>query len=311
MGEPLAVILGAGPVGRTVGKTFYERGIPVRYVTRRGTPVAGAESVAADVRDAAALTKAATGATILVHAVGVPYQDWPREFPPIQTAVLAAAEATGAVAVFAENLYSYDASKMPLRETTPEVPSTRKGALRLVLSNQWREAHHAGRIQGVAVRASDYFGPGATQSPNSHVGARFFPPLETGKPLAFLGNPDATHSYTYLPDYARALVEVALDPDAWGRAWIAPSLEPTTARNVAQRFAAEAGLSVRVTRLPKPLLTVMGMFSPLVREVVEMLYQFEKEFTVDASAFEARFGWKATEWNQAVKETWASHRAGE
>jgi len=262
------------------------------------------------VRDPLALTQAAAGATILVHAVGVPYQDWERELPLIQAAVLAAAERTGAVAVFAENLYSYAATPMPLGESSPEVPPTRKGALRLRLSNQWLNAHRSGRVKAVSVRASDYFGPGATTSPNSHFGTRFFPGLEAGKPVAFLGNPDAAHSFTYLPDYARALVDVALQPEAWGRTWISPTMAPSTARAVAGLFAARAGRPVKVGRLPSAMVKVLGLFSPMLREVGEMLYQFERNFTVDSSAFEARFGWKATALNQAVSQTWAAHQKG-
>lgn len=308
MTKPLAVILGAGPVGLAVGKLFLERGHSVRFVTRSGNPVtlAGTETRAADVRDPAALTAACHGASVLVHAVGVPYQDWSREFPSMQTSILAVARSTGAVVVFAENLYSYTADVMPLTEQSSEDPPTKKGALRLSLSHQWLEAHAAGKVKAVSVRASDYFGPGATQSPNSHFGARFFPGLVAGKPVSFLGNPDARHSYTYLPDYARALVDVALDPGAWGRVWVCPSLAPTTARTVAGLFASEAGKAVKVGRLPTPMVKLLGVFNPLIKEVVEMLYQFEREFTVDASAFEGRFAWRATDLNTAVKETWAS-----
>jgi nucleoside-diphosphate-sugar epimerase len=309
MNKPMAVILGAGPVGLAVGSGFAQRGIAVRYVTRSGRPVPGAESVAADVRESSALEEASKGATVLVNAVGAPYQHWERDLPPIQNAVLAAARVTGAVAVFAENLYSYDARVLPLTELSAEVPPTRKGALRLRLSQQWLEAHRSGSVRGVAVRASDYFGPGATRSPNSHFGSRFFPGLEAGKPVAFLGNPDALHSFTYLPDYARALVDVALDSRAWGRSWIAPSLPPTTARTVAGLFAAQAGRAVKVGRLPSTMVKLLGVFDPMIREVVEMLYQFEREFTVDASAWEAHFGWKATELEQAVRDTWAAHKA--
>ena len=307
MNHSVAVILGAGPVGLAVGRTLGERGVAVRYVTRRGLPVTGAESIAADLRDADALAKVAAGASILVHAAGVPYQDWARDLPILQNAVLLAAERTGAVAVFAENLYSYDASKLPITEASPEVPPTRKGALRLALSNQWIEAHRLGRIRGVSIRASDYFGPGATRSPNSQFGARFFPGLERGKTVTFLGNPDASHSYTYLPDFARALADAAVTSGVWGRAWIAPSIGPTTARGLAYRLAAEAGRSVKVGTMPSGLLRALGLFSPMLREVGEMLYQFKSDFTVDASAFEGQFGWKATDLTTAVKETWAAH----
>lgn len=312
MTKPLAVILGAGPVGLTVGRIFLERGHAVRFITRTGRPVSvpGAETRAADVRDPAALANAAQGASVLVHAVGVPYQDWFREFPSMQMSILAVARTTGAVAVFAENLYSYTADTLPLNEGSPEVPPTRKGDLRLSLSRQWLEAHASGSIKGVSVRASDYFGPGATRSPNSHFGARFFPGLQAGKAVAFLGNPDALHSYTYLPDYARALVDVALDPGAWGRVWIAPSLTPTTARKVAEAFGVEAGKPVRVGRLPTLMVKLLGLMNPLIKEVFEMLYQFDREFTVDSTAFENRFGWKATDLNLAVSQTWKAHRNG-
>jgi nucleoside-diphosphate-sugar epimerase len=312
MAKPLAVILGAGPVGLTVGKIFLERGHDVRFVTRSGTPVglAGTDTRACDVRDPAALTTAAQGAAVLVHAVGVPYQDWSREFPSMQSSILAVARSTGAVAVFAENLYSYTADRLPLTEDSSEHPPTKKGSLRLSLSHQWLEAHAAGKVKAVAVRASDYFGPGATQSANSHFGSRFFPGLESGKTVAFLGDPDAQHSFTYLPDYARALVDVALDPGAWGRVWICPSVGPTTARTVASQFATEAGRPVKVGRLPSVMVKLLGLMNPMIKEVVEMLYQFEREFTVDASAFEGRFGWKATDLKAAVAATWASHRSG-
>lgn len=311
MSKPLAVILGAGPVGKAAARVFVERGYEVRFVTRSGQAVGVGETDvrACDVRDPAALTRTTAGASVILHAVGVPYQDWFREFPSMQTSVLAAARSTGAVVVFAENLYSYSTKRLPLTEASEEVPPTKKGELRLALSRQWLDAHAAEKVRAVAIRASDYFGPGATRSPNSHFGARFFPGLEAGKPVALLGNPDVPHSYTYLPDYARALVDVALDPTSWGRAWLAPSMGPTTARTVAEAFARAAGTTVKVGRLPRPMVQMLGWFNPLIREVVEMLYQFEREFTVDASAFEAHFGWKATPLDVAARETWQAHQA--
>jgi nucleoside-diphosphate-sugar epimerase len=307
--KSLAVILGAGPVGVSVAQQFLDRGVAVRFVTRSGRPVGlpGTETVAGDIRDKATLVAASAGATILVHAVGIGYQDWARDLPPMHEAVLATAEATGAVAVFVENLYSYSAGASPLNEASPEVAPTRKGALRKALSEQWLKAHQEGRIRGVSVRASDYWGPGATRTLNSHFGSRFFPELEAGKPVTFLGNPDASHSYTYLPDFARALADVALDPTAWGQIWVSPSLAPTTARTVALKFAQAAGRTVKVGRYPRPVVRLLGLFNPLIREVVEMLYQFEETFTVDASRFEARFGWKATDLDTAVRQTWEAH----
>ncbi|MEI8094624.1 MAG: NAD-dependent epimerase/dehydratase family protein [Spirochaetales bacterium] len=313
MATSLAVILGAGPVGLATAAEFQKRGVSVRFVTRSGKPVTlpGAtqpiETRQADASDAVALARAAEGATILVHAVGLPYPQWAVGLPPLQDAVLQVAEKTGAVVVFVENLYSYDASTLPLTEKTAEVPPTRKGALRLKLSQQWLAQHQAGKVKAVSVRASDYFGPGATRSGNSHFGSRFFPGFEAGKSVAFLGSADAKHCYTYLPDYARALADVALTPDAWGQVWICPSVGPLTAREMTAQFCQVAQIAVKVGTLPKILLQGLGLFDAMIRELGEMLYQFDRPFTLDASAFEARFGWKATPVEVAVADTWKAH----
>jgi nucleoside-diphosphate-sugar epimerase len=313
MAQQLAVILGAGPIGLATAAEFTRRGVAVRFVTRSGKPItldgasAPTETRQADASDATALTKAAEGATILVHAVGLPYPQWKEGLPPLQEAVLKAAEATGAVVVFVENLYSYATDKLPLTEASAEVPVSRKGALRWELSQQWLAAHKAGRVKAVSVRASDYFGPGATRSGNSHLGSRFFPAFEAGKAVAFLGSADARHCYTYLPDYARALVDVSLAPDSWGQVWICPSVGPTSAREMAESLATIAGKAVKVGTLPSFLLKLLGLFDPMIREVYEMLYQFDHDFTLDAAKFEARFGWKATPRDTALAATWKAH----
>lgn len=310
MGEALAVIVGAGPVGRAVGAEFRRRGVSVRFVTRTGTGPEGFETRRAEASDGAALRAACEGATIVVNAVGVAYQRWAELLPPIQTAVLEAAGAHGAVAVFVDNLYSYDGSRMPLTEGTPQTPATRKGALRKQLEDQWKAAHRTGQVRAVAVQASDYFGPGATRADTSHLGSRFFPGFEAGRPVSFLGDPGQPHSMTYLPDFARALADVALSPDTWGRSWICPSVGPTTFRSLAEDLGRVAGKTVKVGTVPKAMLQVLGLFVPMMKEVVEMLYQFEKPFIVDSSAFEARFGWKATAQGEAVRATWEAHQAG-
>jgi len=284
--------------------------VAVRFVTRTGTGPAGFETRQADASDAPGLRAAAEGATILVNAVGAPYHRWAELLPPVQTAVLRAAEATGAVAVFVDNLYGYDGSRMPLTEKTPQTPATRKGALRKALEDQWKAAHRAGKAKAVAVQASDYFGPGATRADTSHLGSRFFPGFEAGKPVQFLGDPGQPHSITYLPDFARALANVALSPESWGQSWICPSVGPTTFRSLAEDLGRLAGKPVKVGSVPRAMLRVLGVFVPVMKEVVEMLYQFEKPFTVDSAAFEARFGWKATGQDEAVRATWEAHRAG-
>ena len=52
-----------------------------------------------------------------------------------------------------------------------------------------------------------------------------------------------------------------------------------------------------------------GLFVPGAREMVEMMYEFEKPFIVDSSKFELAFGMQPTPLRTAVKKTVAWYRA--
>ena len=64
-----------------------------------------------------------------------------------------------------DNLYCYGPPHgLDLVETMPARPSSPKSATRAAMTAALLEAHQAGRIEVAIGRASDYFGPGATNS---------------------------------------------------------------------------------------------------------------------------------------------------
>ena len=56
-------------------------------------------------------------------------------------------------------------------------------------------------------------------------------------------------------------------------------------------------------RAPRVLFQVLGLFDPAMREMVEMLYEFEKPFVLDHSAFAQAFGEDATPLREAIRRT--------
>ena len=52
-----------------------------------------------------------------------------------------------------------------------------------------------------------------------------------------------------------------------------------------------------------------GLFSPRAREAVEVLYQFERPFIMDASKFEHTFGATVTPHREAVRQIVQSAQA--
>jgi nucleoside-diphosphate-sugar epimerase len=155
-------------------------------------------------------------------------------------------------------------------------------------------------VQVAVARGSDYFGPGGLIS---SMGERVFYPLLTGKKVAVLGDPDALHTYTYLPDFGRALVALSENEDAPGKVWHVPSAETLTTRQFLDLAFAEAGLKPRIGTTPKLMLRMAGLFVPDIREAVEMVYQFERPFVLDGSRIEATFGLRVTPVREALRDT--------
>ncbi|MGW2873319.1 NAD-dependent epimerase/dehydratase family protein [Kitasatospora sp. NPDC001225] len=309
------LVVGHGPAGAATARLLAEQGHEVRVATRTGRPAgpaaAGVEHLALDASDPAALARAARGAVAVHGCAAPPLPQWARLWPALSASLCAAAEESGAVLVMLGNLYGYGPVAGPMTEDLPLAATGPKGRVRAAAWERARALHEAGRIRAVEVRASDFFGPGVTDG--GHLAARVMPNLLKGRPVATLGDPDAPHSWTYLPDVARAMAELAGEERAWGRAWHVPTAPPLSVRAMVERLAAEAGGGpVPVRRLPAAALAVAGLFSPLLRELRETRYQFDRPFTVDCSAYEAAFTVRATPLEEQLRATvaWWRERDG-
>jgi len=279
-------------------------------VTRSGSGPAGtgAERIAADAADAAAMARLTAGAAVIYNCANPPYHQWPDRWPPIAAALLGAAEQAGAVLVTVSNLYGYGPASRshgaggydtghPMTEATPLAAAGRKGRVR---AGMWRDAlaaHQAGRVRAAEVRASDYIGPGAS----SALGDRVVPRVLRGRPVTVLGRADRLHTWTYTGDVAAMAVLAGAEPAAWGRAWHTPSGPPLTQRDAVGDIARAAGLApVPVRAVPTAVLWLAGLTSPLMRELRETEYQFSQDFVMDSSAAQQAFGLRPTPWSEVL-----------
>ncbi|MCL3859905.1 NAD-dependent epimerase/dehydratase family protein [Actinotalea sp. K2] len=303
------VILGKGPIGRTLATHLLDAGHEVVVLSRSGGPPGparpGLSWAAVDGADAAALTSAAQDADALYNCVNPPYHRWPTDWPPVAEALLVAAERTGAVLVTAGNLYSYGAGTQLMTEASPFRTRETKGLVRATMSTQALRHHHEGRLRSTEVRGSDYLGPGAEA--HAHAGPRMLEPLLAGKTVRPIGAADVLHTWTYLPDFARTLAAAATTEAAWGQAWHVPSPEPLTFRELARRFASAAGApEPRVAPVPMALVRTIGLVQPMMREVAAMGYQFTEPFVMDSTASQVALGLTPTPWPTVVAETLAA-----
>lgn len=291
-----------GPVGLALMERLVGSGHDVIGVCRSGRAEAptGARIEAADVRDRDRAAMLARGAHVIHCTVGIDYRVWTEQWMPIVDGLLHAAKSSGARLVFADNLYCYGPRSEPLREDMALTHHGRKPALRARMVERLFEAHERGAVKVVMVRASDFFGP---RTRNALLGERVFDAALRGKAAQVIGRPDLPHAYSYVPDFACALELVSADEGAFGRAWHLPNPPTRTTRDILDQIYALAGHPLKMQVLPAPMLTVLGWFLSIMRELKEMEYQWTRPFEVDASAFAARYQFAATAWDPALRAT--------
>lgn len=303
------VILGTGPLGLATASALVGLGRKVVLVNRSGkveAPPEGASVAAGDIFDAGRMKTIIAGAQAIYQCAQPSYNRWPEKFPRLQDAVIELAASSGAKLVAAENLYLYgDPRGKALTEKSPYEPCSRKGSTRRDMTETLFAAHRAGKIRAASVRASDFFGPWDSVS----AGLVYFPALR-GKSVNFIGRRDMPHTFTYVRDFGTALAVCGTRDEALGRAWHAPSNPPLTQAEYLGLIEAAVGKPVKAMNAGFLMLSLIGLFDPMVKETVEMLYEFARPFVMDSSDFTRTFGIAPTPMARAVRETveWARTR---
>ncbi|MBY6411949.1 NAD-dependent epimerase/dehydratase family protein [Rhodococcus sp. BP-252] len=285
----LHVVTGAGPVGWTVAEQLAERGHRVRVLTRSGS---GPDHPSIEKRRVDIETDDLRGhfenATAIYHCTHVAYEDkvWRAKLPTMERRVLDAA--AGTVVVFPESLYSYGYIDGPIREDSPRVATHRKLGVRTELLAA-RDAH---ATPTVSVAASDFYGPRVL---SAHMGDRVVPKVLSHSTVRVIADADLPHSFTYVPDFAVAMIEAAATPSLWNTFLHAPTAPAVTQRQMIEAFARAAHAPTpKVGTIPSWMMKSLGVVSGPIKELGDTLYQFEHPYVLDSSASEKMLGLRPT-----------------
>ena len=147
MGKVVLVLGASGLFGSHAAKAFAVAGWEVRKY-QRGTD----------------MNKAAEGADVIVNGLNPPmYHDWDTLIPAITRQVIAAGLSSGAMVVVPGNVYVYGREPGPWGPQTPQIPASRKGAIRVAMEAEYRAASVRG-LQVILVRGGDFLAPDVDQS---------------------------------------------------------------------------------------------------------------------------------------------------
>ena len=305
----LHVVFGTGAIGMTLIEELHASGNQVRAVNSRGSAnvPAGVEVVGGNAASTDFTKAASKGATVVYFLLNPPYTKWPELFPQLQAAVIDGAASAGAKLVAMENLYMYAPTHgEPLTEDLPHDATTRKGSVRAQMAKDLMAAHESGKVRVAAARPSDYFGPRGLLSA---MGERVFYPALAGKKAQVMGDPNLLHTYSYLPDIAKSLAILGGSPEADGKAWHLPNAPAVSTTQFIEMVYSAAGSDLGIQAMPRFLVTLLSLFNGDVRELKEMLYEYEEPFVVDDSRFTKTFDQVATPLPEAIDATVAWFKA--
>ena len=296
------LILGTGPLGLWVAQFLIQQGKNVTVVNRTGTlpykdKPPKINVVAADITNTKEMKRLINEMDCVFHCAMPAYTKWTEEFPKITNGIVKALQNTRIKLIYGDNLYMYgDTDGLPLSENNPNAAKQKKGKIRSKIAQDFLNSD----IDVVIARASDFYGPLVK---NSILGDGFFNNVLADGTVNLLGNIDQLHTFTYIKDFAKALINLSEHPDSFGQVWHVPNAPTITTRQMISIAEKIMGRSIKVRAAGAKMLSILGIFSPTLREAKEMLYQWEKPYVVSHHKYMKRFGDDFTTHERAILET--------
>ncbi|MCO4879861.1 NAD-dependent epimerase/dehydratase family protein [Paraburkholderia caribensis] len=284
----------AGAAGRSIAHALSAAGRRYRVIGRGRQALQAsfghdprAEIVAWNPDDPATIAAAAAGLQTAVYLVGVPYHQF-EQHPVLMQKTLDGLRAAGVQRlILIGTVYPYGRARTtPVTESHPREPHTFKGKMRLAQENLVIDAHGHGGLETLVLRLPDFYGPGVERSLLHGV----FEGAAQGKRAQMIGPIDVPHEFVFMPDVGPVVERLSRTPAAFGRVLHLAGAGTITQREIAQRAYALAQREPKLMVANKTMLRIMGLFNPLLREMVEMHYLLTDPVVLDDSALTKLMG---------------------
>ncbi|MGJ1261099.1 NAD-dependent epimerase/dehydratase family protein [Sphingobacterium spiritivorum] len=305
----MQTILGAGgDIGNLLAKELKQFTEKIRLVARHPRQVNGDdELVAADLLDPRAVSDAVEGSEIVYLTVGLKYdlRVWKAQWPVIIHHVVDACIQHNSKLVFFDNVYMYEKEAIAnMTEDSRMVPPSDKGAVRLEVVRHIFEAIHTKNLKAVIARSADFYGPG---SKNGILNMLVLNAVAKGKKANWQANPHKIHSFTYIPDAARATAILGNTESAYNQVWHLPTSSERLSGHQFVELANNIKNQKGSYRVLSPfILSIGGLFDRTIKELKEMQYQNDRDYFFNSDRFCDAFGFTPTSYRDGIAETLAS-----
>ncbi len=148
------------------------------------------------------------------------------------------------------------------------------------------EADAAGKIRGTVLRLPDFYGP---RVKNSFLDS-LFTAAATGGTANLIAPIDRPHQFIYVPDVGATVLDLLRHPEAHGRWWHLAGDGTASIQQIVAMVGEMAGKPVKTRVFGTTMLRLVGLFQPVMRELVEMNYLLTDPFIMDDSALQTLLG---------------------
>jgi len=299
-------ILGAGgAIGVELAKSLKDYTADIRLVSRNPKRINTTDELfPANLTQKEEIFNAVKDSHTVYVTIGFPYATkiWSQTWVPFMQNVVNACLAFNTKLVFFDNVYAIGGDNVKhITESSPISPTSKKGEIRAAVDRLILDNIEKNNLQAIIARAPDFFGGTAMQ--NSLIINLVYNNLLKGKKAQWFSNAKLIHTMGYVPDLAKGTAMLGNTSAAFNQIWNLPTdTQKIIGEEWIKLFAAEMGVKNNYTVLPHWLLKTLGLFLPVMKELAEMDYQYDRDYYFDSSKFNNFFGYQPTSNADAVKQ---------
>jgi len=300
----MQTILGAnGVIANEIARVLPQYTGKIRLVSRHPNKInENDELMVADLTSYGQTEKAVSGSEIVYLTAGLIYNTkiWSEQWPIIMQNAIDACKKHSSKLVFFDNVYMYGKVNGWMTEELQYNPCSKKGEVRAKIATMLMDEVQKGNLIAQIARAADFYG----KSPLSIVGVMIFDKYAKQKKAQLMVSDQFKHSYTYIPDAGKATALLGNTESAYNQIWHLPTDKNVLTGKELIDLAAEAfDCKPEYMVLKKWMIKMAGLFNPIIKETIEMMYQIEGDYLFDSSKFDSAFDFEKTSYKNGMIET--------
>lgn len=290
------LILGfTGGIGHAVALSLCKRNIPIKVLVRDEEKakkytdeIQNLEVIRGDAALPEDLNKAFQGVSVVHYCLNVPYHLWEKKSLRLLKLCVDAAIEHKVKFIFPGNVYVYGHAKYnPVDEKHPHAAHTKKGHIRMEMEEMLALAHKDSGLDYTIIRMPDFYGPFVINGFSEQVYISAY----KKKSLQWIGDLDAEIELIFIEDGGEAMVMASLNDQSNGEVFNIPGIRTTTARKYLSEIIDQLETTSKISTINSDLLfKTIGLFNPVVKELVEMLYLKREQLILNGDKFEEIIG---------------------